>query len=159
VDYTISYDPTSGTTTLINELDSAEDLPFWTQFGPDSGELLGVSPGSTATVDAAGDVSGPITKGGRCPNNKKADRSKDVTVNLKQMSHPLRTAFSSGHTCLRTPQPAVCATQSSANLPRLEGKRMSGGTPPDFVFRRKCEIAHRHVGRVFATGSSAALPA
>lgn len=80
MDYTISYDPTSGTTTLINELDSAEDLPFWTQFGPDSGELLGVSPGSTATVDAAGDVSGPITKGGRCPNNKKADRSKDVTV-------------------------------------------------------------------------------
>ena len=76
VDYTISYDPTSGTTTLINELDSAEDLPFWTQFGPDSGELLGVSPGSTATVDAAGDVSGPITKGGRCPNNKKGRQIK-----------------------------------------------------------------------------------
>ncbi len=61
VDYTISYDPVSNTTTLTNSPDSVGDLEFWTRVGPYQGSPLFVAPGGSVSTDALGDISGQLT--------------------------------------------------------------------------------------------------
>lgn len=79
ITYDISYDPTSGITTLCNLSSSSTALEFWTREGPLEGTPLFLAPGGTVTIGKNGAVTGPFTRTGRQHINKK---NKDGTITI-----------------------------------------------------------------------------
>ena len=56
--YDITYDPSTGISTLFNSAGSSAELEFWTMTGSMEYTPLFLTPGGSVTIDAAGDVSG-----------------------------------------------------------------------------------------------------
>jgi hypothetical protein len=81
VDYTFTYDPVSGLTTMSNSLTSSSAFDFYTLVGPYRGKDFQLPPGATVTVDQFGNVTGsysdPLVQ--ICKNKKNSNTPITIT--------------------------------------------------------------------------------
>jgi hypothetical protein len=68
--YDMSYDPTTGATTIFNYANSEAGLEFWTRLGQYVGQDLYLDPGETVMIDQGGNITGNKTTTGEKEKNK-----------------------------------------------------------------------------------------